>query len=80
MSAIDGMIRPMSPSFNVGATVRSVNGGGHLTVELGSLVLEPGPSTRKVTGIDRVAHASADRPHDPGAPAPTPDEHPPTDH
>jgi hypothetical protein len=47
----------VSPSFSVGATVRRVNGGGHLIIERGSLVLKPGALTRRLSGVDRIAHA-----------------------
>ena len=44
----------MSPSFQVGASVRSVSGGGHLIVEQDYVALEPGRLTRRVTHVERV--------------------------
>ena len=45
--------------FSVGAVVHKVNGGGHLTIEDGYLVLEPGAVTRRLTGVNRVIHQNA---------------------
>ena len=44
----------MSPSFQVGASVRSVSGSGHLIVEHDCVALEPGPLTRRVTHVEPV--------------------------
>lgn len=43
-------------TFRGGATVGAATGGGTLMVGPRSLVLEPGPMTRRHSGIDRLAH------------------------
>ena len=48
----------LSHSFQVGATVKSAQGGGRLIVAPGTLVLEPGPVTRRLTDVERVLHSS----------------------
>lgn len=43
--------------LTVGVTAPGISGGGHLLVATGQLICELGPVSRRVSGIDRVAHA-----------------------
>jgi hypothetical protein len=42
--------------FTVGAVVQSCGGGGHLWISPGTITLDFGPLTRRVSGVDRVVH------------------------
>jgi hypothetical protein len=42
--------------FAVGAVVDGWNGGGHLWISPSAIVLDVGPLTRGVSGVDRVVH------------------------
>jgi hypothetical protein len=42
--------------MKAGAAVGSANGGGTLIIDQGALVLEPGPLTRRQSGVERVVH------------------------
>ena len=43
--------------LTVGVRAPGISGGGHLLVAPGQLICELGPVSRRVSGIDRVAHA-----------------------
>ncbi len=53
-SGSTGVALPIT--FTVGATIKRMNGGGHVTISPGSVLLEPGPTLRRASGVDRVEH------------------------
>ena len=47
-------------SFTVGATIKYIVGGGRLTIDRGTIVLEPGPLLARASNASRITQTKSD--------------------